>query len=246
VTAVVVASLMAASPAAQAPALPIEREAARVLAVEAPPFATVSDLADRLHAALANPAESAETRGRLALLWVRAMRRTLATIPNTIDGSKQEPYQSWLAAHEASAFYAEPAGEWILPNEALWELHDQVRQTTSADELAWQVVDNGLSGECEGYPPCYLSGIDLLEAEYLRRHPRGAHVAEAVERIRSSNAQSVALVRGSKRHEFFNPTTDCVDLVPKADAVRAAVVQSGADGKAAVELIDVLRALCPK
>jgi len=246
VTAVLVGSLMSASPSAQAPALPIEREAARVLAVEAPPFATVSDLADRLHAALVDPAESAETRGRLALLWVRTMRRTLATIPSTLDGPKQEPYQSWLAAHEATVFYAEPAGEWILPTPALWELHHHVRQTTSADELAWQIVDNGLSGECEGYPPCYLSGIDLLEAEYLRRHPRGAHAAEAVERIRSSNAQSVALVRGSKRHEFFNPTTDCVDLLPPANAVRQALVRSSVTATAAVEAVDALRALCPQ
>ena len=133
-----------------------------------------------------------------------------------------------------------------MPTPALWDLHHQVHQTTSADELAWQIVDNGLSGECEGYPPCYLSGIDLLEAEYLRRHPRGAHAAEAVERIRSSNTQSVALVRGSKRHEFFNPTTDCVDLLPPANAVRQALVRSSVTATAAVEAVDALRALCPQ
>lgn len=245
--AIIVASLIAASLSAQAPALlPIEREAARVLAVEALPFPTAGDLADRLHAALANPAEPAERRGRLSLLWVQAMRRTLASIPDTVDGATQEPYQAWLAAHETSAFYALPAGEWKLPNDALWTLHDEVRETSSADELAWQIVENGLSGECEGYPPCYLAGNDLLEAEYLRRHPRGVQAADAVERIRSINTQSLDLVRHSPRGGFFNPSTDCVDLLPHANAVRGAVVRSSVAGMAAVEVIDALRGLCPQ
>ena len=80
---------------------------------------------------------------------------------------------------------------------------------------------------------------------YLRRHPRGAHAAEAVEQIRQSNEQSVSLATGAKGREFFNPATDCVDLVPKAASVRAALVQAGVDAKAAIGLIDKLRLLCP-
>ena len=83
-----------------------------------------------------------------------------------------------------------------------------------------------------------------MHAEYLRRHPGGAHAAEAVEQIRQSNEQSVDLTTGPKAHEFFNPATDCVDLVPKAATVRAALVQAGVDAKAAIALVDKLRALC--
>lgn len=224
--------------------LPIEREAARVLADEAQPFSALGDLTDRLHAARANPAEPAETHGRLALLWVRAMRGTLGAIPFSIDGSKHEPYRTWLANHDADVVYSEPAGEWLMRAEHLWRLHDANSKTASAEALAWEVVDNGLPGECEGYPPCYLAGLDLLHAEYLRRHPRGAHAAEAVEQIRQSNVQSVNLTTGPKGGEFFNPVTDCVDLLPKAAAVRAALVQSGVDAKAAIALLDTLRARC--
>ena len=64
-----------AAPVQQAStSLPIEREAARVLADEAQSFTALGDLADRLHAALANPAEPAETSGRLALLRCRGCR----------------------------------------------------------------------------------------------------------------------------------------------------------------------------
>lgn len=247
VIAVVVLTALLASSGAQLspPPLPIEREAVRVLADETQTFTALGDLADRLHAALANPGEPAETRGRLALLWVRAVRRTLGAIPMTVDGTKQEPYRTWLATHHDDVIYSEPAGQWLMHPEHLWELHDAHRSTTSAEPLAWEIVENGLPGECEGYPPCYLSGLDLLHAEYLRRHPRGAHAAEAVEQIRQSNEQSVTLTSGPKGHEFFDPATGCVDLIPKATTVRAALVQAGVDAKAAIALLDRLRGLCP-
>ncbi len=239
-------TLLTVSPSmrqASAP-LPIEGEAARVLADEAATFAVRGDLADRLRAALANPGELSDTRGRLALLWVRATRHTLHAIPMTLDGTRQEPYRTWLESHGADIVYSEPAGQWLMHPEQLWRLHDAHRQTASAEPLAWEVVDNGLPGECEGYPPCYLSGLNLLNAEYLRRHPRGAHAAEAVEQIRQSNEQSLRLASGPKGHEFFEPATGCEDLIPAAANVRAALTQAGVDAKAAIALVDALRALC--
>lgn len=244
--ALVAAVLLGPPPVRQVPVLlPVEEEAARTLADDTQPFVAFGDLADRLRAALENPAEPAETRGRLALLWVRATRRTLRAIPTTVDGTKEEPYRTWLSTHDADVVYSEPGGQWLMRTDDLWRLHDEHRKTASAEPLAWEVVDNGLPGECEGYPPCYLSGLDLLHAEYLRRHPRGAHAADAVEQIRASNEQSVRLTTGPKRREFFNAATDCADLVPKADAVRAALAQAGVDAKAAIAGLDQLRALCP-
>jgi len=223
--------------------LPIEAEAARVLADQSQDFMVRADLADRLRAALANP-DVDEVRGRLALLWVRMVRSALGSIPIETDATKVEPYSSWLAAHETDAFYAEPAGQWIMPNEALWLLHDEHRASSSAEPLAWEVVENGLSGECEGYPPCYLASLDFLHAEYLRRHPRGAHAADAVEQIRQSNEQSLRLASGPKGREFFDPATGCEDLLPAAAKVRGALTQAGVDAKAAIALVDSLRALC--
>lgn len=238
-------ALLTVSPPMRQPfaPLPIEREAARVLADQTQTFDARADLADRLRAALANP-DVEEVRGRLALLWVRMVRSALGSIPIEIDATKVEPYRSWLAAHEADAFYAEPAGQWIMPNEALWRLHAQHRGTASAEPLAWEIAENGLPGECEGYPPCYLSGLNLLHAEYLRRHPRGAHAAEAVEQIRQSNEQSLRLASGPEGREFFDPKTGCEDLLPAAARVRAALAQAGVDAKEAIELVDALRALC--
>ena len=66
-----------------------------------------------------------------------------------------------------------------------------------------------------------------------------------MDQIRQSNEQSVDLTAGPKAHEFFSPAADCVDLIPKAATVRAALVQAGVDAKTAIALLDRLRALCP-
>lgn len=223
--------------------LPIEREAARVLADQTLTFDVRADLADRLHAALANP-DVEDVRGRLALLWVRMVRSALGSIPLETDATKVEPYRTWLESHRGDIIYSEPAGQWMMHPEQLWRLHDAHRQTASAEPLAWEVAENGLPGECEGYPPCYLSGLNLLHAEYLRRHPRGAHAAEAVEQIRQSNEQSLRLASGPEGREFFDPATGCEDLIPAAAKVRAALARAGIDAKAAIALVDSLRALC--
>jgi hypothetical protein len=239
------AAASAVATARVGPAQAIEADAERLLADASASFSALGDLADRLQPEMARSGRPPDVRGRLILLWVRAMRRALAAIPITVDGTAQEPYRRWLAAHEQDIFYAQPAGEWKFQQERLWALHDAIRATPSAEPLAWEIVENGLGGECEGYPPCYPAGIDLLEGEYLRRHPRGAHAAEAVARITASNQQSVALMTGPDRRDFFNPATDCVDLVPKARVVRAALGQAGVDTAQAVALLDMLRQQCP-
>ena len=236
---------VAGTAAAQAPPqlLPLEREAARILADDGQPFVARGDLADRLKAALQNP-DDPELRGRLALLWVRAVRRTLEAIPMTVDGTRQEPFRTWLQDHDADVVYSEPAGQWLLDNTRLWTLHDEHRQSAAAEPLAWEAVDNGLPGECEGYPPCYLSGLNRLEGEYLRRHPAGRHAAEAAERIRESCQQSLELISTQKPREFFNPATDCKDLGPPADELRAALSRARIDARDALGLLARLRALC--
>jgi hypothetical protein len=227
----------------QPPLIPLEQEAARILADDHQPFVARGDLADRLKAALQNP-DDPELRGRLALLWVRAVRRTLEAIPMTVDGTRQEPFRTWLQDHDTDVVYSEPAGQWLLDNARLWTLHDEHRRSAAAEPLAWEVVENGLPGECEGYPPCYLSGLNRLEGEYLRRHPGGRHAGEAAERVRESCQQSLELISTQKPREFFNPATDCKDLRPPADELRAALSRARIDARDALGLLARLRGQC--
>jgi hypothetical protein len=114
-----------------------------------------AELIDLLDDTMAEPSD-AERAGRLALLWIRAMK----------------------------------AANRPLSLEALQDLHQRHRASSSADEIAWVAVEHGLGGECEGYLPCYVELTNQLEAEYLRRHPNGRHVDEAVRRASTSGTRS--------------------------------------------------------
>jgi hypothetical protein len=219
----------------------LEREMTRALADDAQPFAARADLAERLGAELARTTER-EARGRLALLWVRAVRRAAHAIP--MDGGKKPPFHEWLA-HHADVMYSEPSGEWMMVPAAIWDVHGHYRGTQSADAIAWEAVENRLPGECEGYAPCELVGIDSLYGEYLRRHPQGAHVTEAFGQVQLGLDEVLRVVDGPGGHEFLTPANDCVDLVPRADALKAALLGAHAPA-AALASLQALRGKCPK
>jgi hypothetical protein len=199
------------------PAQPAIQDAERLLAMESAPFEMLAPLAERVRSELA-VAGDPESRGRAALVWVRVMRRTLDGIPMT-SARDDEPYRSWLARHDADVVYSEPAGQWLIAPEVIWTLHDGVKHTAAAEPVAWEAVENGLPGECEGYPPCYLSGFTMLHGRYLASHPRGAHAAEVIQLMAESLAQIERLLGERSGHELFNAATDCQDLQSASDEV---------------------------
>lgn len=213
---------------------PLHAHAARVLSTRHVTFADAADLADRLQS---DPALSGslELRGRSILLWIRAMRRALDGIPLTA-ARDAEPYRTWLARHASELVYSEPAGQWLIAPDRIWALHDDARSSGAAGDIAWEAVDNGLPGECEGYPPCYLSGLTRLHGRYLQAYPDGPRAPQAVQAIAASLEQIDRLLAAPGGQEFFNPATDCDDLrktaaelleqlggAPAAAGVRAAV-----------------------
>ena len=143
--------------------------------------------------------------------------------------------------------FSEPAGEWLIVPEVIWQIHDTHRESSVADEIAWLAVTNGLAGECEGYVPCYAHGLNGLDGEYLRRHPRGAHVAEAVETTKGSLEQSLRLLSEPDGKRFFDASHDCGDLTPPLSALRRALAESPASParEETLSLADRLLAMCP-
>jgi len=189
-------------------------EAARLLARDGVTFEQAATTADGLQAGL-DGVTDAELRGRRSLLWVQAMRRALGEVPLTAERDR-EPFTGWLKRHERDIVYSEPAGQWLVAPDVLWAMHDRIRETTSAEPLAWEAVDNGLPGECEGYPPCYLSGFTMLHGRYLEMHPEGAHADRAAEQILESLEQIERLLNEPNGHELFDPKTGCEDLTNTA------------------------------
>jgi hypothetical protein len=227
--------------ASQSGSAALESEAARVLADLQTSFGQRSVLVDQLSRALAAERD-AEAAGRLALLWTQALRRTLEAVP--FDKGTVPPYSSWLSAHEADVVYNEPGGQWIVSNDVAWRLHDTHRASRASEALAWEIVENGLPGECEGYPPCYLAGFERLHTRYLREYPAGAHAAQAVSEIHESLDQVQRLLARPDGREFFNPATDCKDLIPPADALRTVLEHAKVETTATRRLLKVIRNKC--
>jgi hypothetical protein len=220
----------------------LEKEAARALAAETGSFATRAALVDRLNTG-SERASDANQRARLALLWLRAMRSLLTTIP--FGGSNEQPYPDWLARHEKVVVYSEPAGQWLIVPEVVWRVHDAHKSGQAAEAIAWFAVENGYPGECEGYVPCYANIMNWLDGEYLRRHPRGAHASEAMKRVYISLTEAVKRLSDADAKRYLDPSTDCGDLKAGFDPLRQAINNSNADRRsAAVDLIDELLARC--
>lgn len=220
----------------------LEAEATRALRPETELFAERTALVARLQVA-SERAPDANQRARLALLWLRAVRWVLATI--TSGPSPEEPYRDWLGRHQKVVVYSEPAGQWLLIPEVIWKVHDAHRSAASAEAIAWFAIENGYPGECEGYIPCYANIMNWLDGEYLRRHPRGPHASESVERVHSSLSESVKRLSEPDAKSYLNPSTDCGDLKSGLVPLREAIDKSNAERRAAVvSVIDVLLERC--
>jgi len=232
---------LAALLACQDPAASLEQRAAAVLHGDHP-FSERTAVAEELGSALTAESDR-ETRGRLTLLYVRTMRAALVAIP--MDARDREPFHAFIQRHEGEAVYSEPAGQWMLTPDAIWKLHDASRSTASAEAIAWEAVDNGMPGECEGYPPCELATLDALHGEYLRRHPGGGHAAEAITEIGDTCRELERLLAAPNGHELFSQVTDCADLTPKANALDRAMANTRVDVSSARTALATLRARCP-
>jgi hypothetical protein len=181
-------------------------------------------------------------RGRIELARLRALSTAASLVPRT--GGRRQPFAGWLDARKTDVIYDEPGGQWMLDSAMLWEAHARQSKTTSAEDIAWLAVTNGLAGECEGELACYLSAHNRLHGEYLRRHPLGKHAAEAVGALK----QTLDAVGGPAKAGgtfMFDKKTDCRDLTAATNALASAVQATRVEGReAAVVNLAALKKIC--
>jgi hypothetical protein len=145
--------------------------------------ATFNDLAD-LVKFLDRGTKEVKRRDSLASLELAramALQRSLAAIP--FEEIEKPPYTRWIKEHEAEIVYSEPAGQWYVRADSIWELQKKYRDLPLAERAAWEAAQTPLPGECEGYLPCYLSLQTMTNGMYLKLYPRGAHADAALRQI---------------------------------------------------------------
>jgi|KBSMisStandDraft_5_1062788.scaffolds.fasta_scaffold179190_2 hypothetical protein len=186
------------------------------------------DLIERTSATL----NKREARARFALYRLRSMQDVLLGVPFRGDG--RDPYRAWIDEHSDAALYNEPGGSWMVAPAYVLKVHDEYRDTATADDIAWFYVQNGSPGECEGDVPCYVSWVNDLHGWYLRTHPHGRHsedanagIAEVLNGV-MDNFKRFPLVLAA-----FDPKTRCGELHLVLDPLAAAVTATPSPSRAA-------------
>ncbi|HYH84190.1 MAG TPA: SH3 domain-containing protein, partial [Pyrinomonadaceae bacterium] len=167
-------------------------------------FNDLSDLVKFLDRA-AKEVKRRDALASLELARLVALQRSLAAIP--FDGLEKPPYIDWTKAREAEIVYSEPAGQWYVRAELLWELEKKYHDLPVAERIAWVAAETPLPGECEGYLPCYLALETMTNGMYLKLYPRGPHADAALRQISEFLDAVAEDLRGS------NPVYE----VPKED-----------------------------
>ena len=156
-------------------------------------FAELSELVRFLDRA-AKEVTRREARAPLELARLNALARSLASFD--IGAQDKEPYKSWTKEREAEIVYSEPAGQWYVRAELLWNLELKYRGLPAAERAAWAAAETPMPGECEGYLPCYLYMVTGMEGRYLKLYPRGPHpVYEVPREDRANFSRSLASLR---------------------------------------------------
>jgi len=197
------------------------------------------DFIDRVSGEYTDP----DGRARIDLNRLHAVSAALSAIPSGVRG-RREPYTSWLATRKDMVVYDEPGGRWMLADGPIWDLHTRHLATTSADEIAWFAVTNGLGGECEGVLTCYLSSLNRLHGEYLRRQPDGRHAADAVLALEKAAGLFSERPKENQAYDFV-AARDCRELLTSLDALTAAVTNTRVTPRAdTIASLSALRRRC--
>jgi hypothetical protein len=188
--------------------------------------------------------EYTDPEGRAGVEFARLQAIASAAQSIPFRGGAREPYASWLKARSNHVRYNEPGGRWMLSAETIWDVHGRIASASIADRVAWFAVTNGLGGECEGHLVCYLDRRNRLQGEYLRLHPSGQYVSEAVGVLKDTTDEMAAPAKPQDSFHF-DRGSECRSLNAALDALTSAVQGTRAGTRdATLASFAALRRIC--
>jgi hypothetical protein len=191
-----------------------------------------TDFADRLEiydlaTRATTEATDVNTRVEFELLKLRALAGTAEAFNN--DRSDKPPYREWLKAHSAEVIPNEFAGGYNMRTELLWNLETKYHSLRIAEPIAWAAVENPQPHDCEGDEVCHLFTFEP-GVEYLRRHPNGAHAAEAITTFDDLLTDDVIKMANGKETDPYI-VEDRKNVRKLVSSLRLALAKSSAPGK---------------
>src|SRR3989440_3893384 len=157
-------------------------------------FADVADLVRFLDRATKEVARR-DTLAELEFARLSALARSLSSIP--IGEMDKSPYKQWTTERAAEIVYSEPAGQWYVRADLLWDLQKKYADRPVAERIAWAAAETPLPGECETDLGCTLFYASATHGKYLKLYPRGAHRDAALDALAEVFKAVVEAIRGS-------------------------------------------------
>jgi Bacterial SH3 domain len=117
----------------------------------------------------------------LELARLTALARSLSSIP--VDQHDSPVYKQWTTERDKEIVYSEPAGQWFVRADLLWNLQKKYADLPVGERIAWAAAETPLPGECEGDLGCTLYYASATHGQYLKLYPRGPHAAAALSRV---------------------------------------------------------------
>jgi hypothetical protein len=200
------------------------------LANTAATFADLSELVRFLNRAV-REVKTRDALAELELLRLTALARSLAAMP--FEDLNKQPYKTWTDEREKEVVYSDPAGQWYVNSQVLWDLQGKYKDLPLAERIAWEASQTPTPGECEGYLPCHIYRESETSGRYLKLYPRGAHADEALAQLAESLGYVVEDLRGSNP-VYEVPREDLPNFRESLAALRAQLAQVPAEKKARV------------
>ena len=191
-----------------------------------------TDFADRLEiydlaAGVTAEVKDVSRRAEFELLKLLALASTAEAFNN--DRSDKSPYREWLKAHSAEVIPNEFAGGYNMRTELLWNLETKYHTLRIAERIAWAAVENPQPHDCEGDEVCHLFTFEAA-VEYLRRHPNGAHAAEAIKEFDELFTDDVIKLTNGKETDPYL-VADRANVRKLVSSLRLALAKSSAAEK---------------
>ena len=191
-----------------------------------------TDFADRLEiydlaAGVTAEVKDVNRRAEFELLKLLALASTAEAFNN--DRSDKSPYREWLKAHSAEVIPNEFAGGYNMRTELLWNLETKYHTLRIAERIAWAAVENPQPHDCEGDEVCHLFTFEAA-VEYLRRHPNGAHAAQAIKEFDELFTDDVIKLTNGKETDPYL-VADRANVRKLVSSLRLALAKSSAAEK---------------
>ena len=137
--------------------------------------------------------DAVEASGILGLRRLELIERWLATF-NSLEADPLS--RAVVRSLDEEVQHFDPAGVWILRDDALLTLYERHQGRPEAHEILWKLATSEAHEDCEGSFTCHARSwvLDRV-ARYWVAYPGGPHVAEAV----TTGARPATMVPGRMR-----------------------------------------------